>query len=311
MPDLLSGHNDDSSASRKAGLRPLRFEDLDGFDRADLQPAWRAYRLSCASMVERQAELRPGLAPSEAMVEIGRRALGESEDLSSDQIRGFLQRTFEPFLILPAETCEEAGSSAPGFGSTFFTAYYRPEVPASREKSEKYGEAILARPKDLVSFHGRTPDELPPGFTAGRRGENGCLEVCPSRKQIDEGALGSTACPLAYVSDAIEAFMIQVQGSARLVFEDGSAADLTYAGRNGHPYVSIGKALIEAGEISTTDMSLDLLKAWVRANGQGLGERGRELLHRNPSFVFFSMTPATDEADGPIGAAGLPLSAHA
>ena len=102
--------------------------------------------------------------------------------------------------------------------------------------------------------------------------------------------------------------MIQVQGSAAVDLPDGRRIRLTYAGRNGQPYASIGRMLIEAGEIAPDDMSLARLKQWVRDRGQAPGEPGRSLLHRNPSYIFFSVDLTAERATGPIGGAGVALT---
>jgi len=171
-----------------------------------------------------------------------------------------------------------------------------------------FREPILARPADLVTLPSSGDPSLPAGLTSARRTADGGLAPYPTRAEIDRGALGFRAHPIAYVEDAIEAFMIQVQGSARLRLPDGRAIDLTYAGRNGHPYASIGKMLLADNEIEASEMSLDTLKNWIRRTGQELGDAGRNLLHRNPSFVFFAASAATETSPGPIGAAGLPLT---
>ena len=102
--------------------------------------------------------------------------------------------------------------------------------------------------------------------------------------------------------------MIQVQGSARVRLGDGRLLRLVYAGRNGRPYSSIGRILIECGAIRPEDMSLAALKGWVRAQGQKPGEAGAALLRRNESYVFFRLEQAPEAESGPIGGAGLSLT---
>jgi membrane-bound lytic murein transglycosylase A len=214
------------------------------------------------------------------------------------EIRAYLEKDFAPYLVVPNAAQKLA----------FFTAYYRPEVRASLVPTDEFREPLLARPDDLVTLPpGRSSPSLN-GLSSARRRPDGALEPYLTRAQIDAGALGKRARPVAYVADAIEAFMIHVQGSARLVLGDKRSLDLTYAGRNGQPYTSIGKILIERGEIKLEDMSLERLKTWVRANGQDPGQAGRALLHANRSFVFFSATKAEEDAAGPTGAAGVPLT---
>ena len=71
---------------------------------------------------------------------------------------------------------------------------------------------------------------------------------------------------------------------------------LVYAGRNGHPYTSIGRILIESGEIAESDMSLAALKHWIRAHGQNPGDAGLALMQRNKSYVFFALHEECDPA---------------
>ena len=106
--------------------------------------------------------------------------------------------------------------------------------------------------------------------------------------------------PIVWLRDAVEAFLIQVQGSAQVEFPDGRRARLAYDGRNGLPYASIGRILIETGEIAESAMSLASLKAWLRAAGVSEGERGLALMRRNRSFVFFRLVEDFDPELGPV-----------
>ena len=94
-----------------------------------------------------------------------------------------------------------------------------------------------------------------------------------------------------------------------MILPDGRTLRLVYDGRNGQPYTSIGRKLIEAGEIAEADMSLARLKAWLRAHGLRPGERGRELMRLNKSYIYFRLEEVSDPAEGPTGGANLPLTA--
>ncbi len=164
---------------------------------------------------------------------------------------------------------------APGF----LTGYYEPEVSGSLTPTADFTEPILARP-------GATP------------------APCPDRAEIEAAG----ADPIVWLADAVETFMIQVQGSARVRLPDRRLVRLVYDGRNGKPYTSVGRALIEAGEIPQSEMSLARLKGWLRAAGVKTGERGRAWLQLNRSFVYFRLDDTLDPALGPIGGAGAPLT---
>ena len=87
------------------------------------------------------------------------------------------------------------------------------------------------------------------------------------------------------------------------------SARLVYAGRNGRPYTSIGRLLIESGEIAESDMSLAALKQWIRAAGQNPGDKGLALMQRNESYVFFALQEEGNPDLGAMGGQGAGLTA--
>jgi membrane-bound lytic murein transglycosylase A len=114
---------------------------------------------------------------------------------------------------------------------------------------------------------------------------------------------------LVWVDDAIEAFFLQIQGSGRVRLhggaDDGAVVRIGYADINGHPYRSIGRVLIERGELKLEQASMQGIRAWANANPQ----RVAELLNQNPSYVFFRELPLGDPNAGPVGALNVPLTA--
>jgi membrane-bound lytic murein transglycosylase A len=108
---------------------------------------------------------------------------------------------------------------------------------------------------------------------------------------------------IAWVEDAIDAFFLQVQGSGRLVLPDGRVLRAGFADTNGLPYKSIGRVLIDRGELRADAASAQSIKAWARANPS----RTQELLNQNPSFIFFRFLPGTPD-QGPIGSLNVPLT---
>jgi membrane-bound lytic murein transglycosylase A len=95
-----------------------------------------------------------------------------------------------------------------------------------------------------------------------------------------------------------------VQGSGRVRLPDGSVMRIAYAGRNGHPYTSVGRLIVERGLATPDQMTLEPLKAFLRADSA----RGRELMHQNRSYVFFRHASELPPERGPVGGAGLPLT---
>ncbi len=287
----------------KATLEPVRFEDLPGFELADLRPAARALELSVNLLRDGAPCLRPGVSlPSEIASILITLEFGAAAS-SWEEARCFFRHHFAVFKIAPADACD-----APNRGKAFLTGYYEPEVEGSWTPSPAFSEPILARPWDLITFEdGFAP--LGADFRAGRLVEGGRFEPYPTRAAINAGALADRAKTLLWVRDGIEAFMIHVQGSARVMMENGPSVRLTYAGRNGRPYTSIGRILLEEGRVPPEDMTLERLKEWVRAAGQAQDESGRRLMERNESFIFFAANANLAVEDGPIGAQGVSLSA--
>jgi len=163
---------------------------------------------------------------------------------------------------------------------------------------------VYGRPHDLVML---TPDTERARFSDRITGVRETAEgQSPyyTREEIDAGVLSGRGLELLYLDDPVELFYMQVQGSGLVRLRDGSAVRLTYAAKNGHPYTSIGKLLIERGAIAPNAMSMAAVKAWLHADL----ERGRALLAENKSYVFFRELTEEEGRDGPLGAEGVALT---
>ena len=272
----------------RARLETLRFESLAGWNDDDHLAALRAFERSARTLATGRHSARPAQPPSPELIATARAALDATLSAERDA-QQFFEARFRPFRVIPEG------------GAGFLTGYYEPCVRASMVETEEFRWPILARPADLVSF---APDAAPAGFpngvTCARRLGDGSLVPYADRAQIETERLD----PIVWVRDAVEAFLIQVQGSAQVEFPNGRRARLAYDGRNGLPYTSIGRILIETGEIAESAMSLSSLKAWLR----GDGERGLKLMRRNRSFVFFKLVGDFDPELGPVAGAGVALT---
>lgn len=280
-------------------LDAVRFADLDGFAGDDCLAAFETFARSARAIMQGVAPTRRGIAPSAALTAIARGAL--SADVADGAAaRAFFERRFQPWRVLP-DGGGEAG---------FLTGYYEPRLRGSLEPSDEFSAPVLARPADLVAF---APGEAPSSFGAAVSGvqrlPGGALRPYPDRAAIEVAAAAGEGRPILWLADHVELFMAQVQGSASVELPDGRLVRLAYDGRNGQPYTSIGRLLIETGEITEREMSLARLKSWLRAHGQAPGSAGRNLMQRNRSYVFFKLETAFDPADGPIGGSGVALTA--
>jgi membrane-bound lytic murein transglycosylase A len=124
-----------------------------------------------------------------------------------------------------------------------------------------------------------------------------------SRGEIDARGDAFAAPVIAWSADPVELFFLQIQGSGQVRLENGERIRVGFAEQNGHPYRSLGRHLVERGEMPLEQASMQGIKAWAAANPQKL----QEALNQNPSYVFFRELPATD---GPIGALNIPLHAE-
>ena len=269
-------------------LLPLDFESLAGWIDDDHRAAFLAFERSARTLGGRRIGPRPAQSASPELLASARAALCAS--LAADRdARRFFEERFRPFRVVPEN------------GGGFLTGYYEPCVPASKVETKEFRWPILARPADLMTFGlDPPPIEFPKDVTGARRLSDGSLVPYADRAQIE----AERRDPIVWVRDAVEAFLIQVQGSAQVEFPDRSRARLAYDGRNGLPYTSIGKILIEAGEVAEGAMSLASLKAWLRRDPA----KGLDLMRRNRSFVFFKLVDDFDPELGPTGGAGVPLT---
>ncbi|HEX2509106.1 MAG TPA: MltA domain-containing protein [Microvirga sp.] len=274
-----------------ARLEPLAFSDLAGWAADDHAAAFRVFRRSCERIVAEDRTLRPALAPDESLVRVCREALALGGP-TQGTARTFFESRFSPFAVKPSE------------GAGFLTGYYEPEFEGSRERSGPFRVPLLARPDDLVTI---APGDRLPGLDAelqaARRTESG-FEPYPDRAAIEDGALGERAKPIVNLREPGEAFIVHVQGSARIRLPDGATLRVAYAGRNGHAYTSIGRILVERGEIPLERMSLERLMAWLEEHP----ESARALMRQNRSYIFFREATELAPGDGPIGGAGHPLA---
>jgi membrane-bound lytic murein transglycosylase A len=283
-----------------ARYEPVDFAQLPALADADLRAAWPALAASCGAF-ERRPEQRARWAPLCAAVAAARDAAA---------MRRTLAAHLDAYRVL-LETREAGNGEARVLESTDrgrLTGYYEPLLAGSRTPDRRYRVPLYRVPDDLVTVElGSLYPEL-----AGKRVRGRLLQeergkrVVPywSRGEIDgNGRLRGQE--LLWVDDAIEAFFLHVQGSGRVRLPDGSVVRVGYADTNGHPYRSIGAWLIERGELTLAQASMQGIAAWARANPQ----RVRELLDANPSYVFFRELPLGDPDAGPVGALGVPLTA--
>lgn len=184
---------------------------------------------------------------------------------AKDQTHGrpFFELFFRPVLISDGEPA-------------LFTGYFEPELRGSRHPSPRYHVPVYAMPPEARS----TAKWL-------------------SRREIETSSvLSGRGLEIAWVDDPVELFFLQVQGSGRIKLPDGTYIRVGYAGKNGHPYRSVGQEMVRRGIYKPHQVSAQVIGNWVSRNPRD----GRELLHHNPSYVFFREVSHVPADQGPLGA---------
>jgi membrane-bound lytic murein transglycosylase A len=268
-------------------LRPVSFADLDEWPGSDLTNAAQAFRRSARKILEDGAGFRRSAAyggERADWLKLCQEALSTNDD----------QRFFETHFY-PCRVLDEARPQG------LFTGYYEPLLQGSLTPSVDYPVPVYAKPTDLVAF---TPDEtLATGLAYGRRLPD-LAQPYDTREQIENGALAAKAEVICWLSDWVDAFFMHVQGQGRVTLDDGRLIRLSYAGKTGHPYTGIGHVLIEKGVATPDQMSMQVLRDWMRNNTT----EARKLMWQNRSYIFFQKAEVTDAMLGGIGAAKVNLT---
>jgi membrane-bound lytic murein transglycosylase A len=194
---------------------------------------------------------------------------------------------------------EPAGD--PGEGKVLVTGYYQPLIDGSLIETQAFRFPVYGRPKDLIEAEQVTlGPQLRVEKVVGRLiGDRWAPYL--SRHEIDSlGRLRGKGYEIAWVKDRIDLFFLHIQGSGLLRLEDGRLLHLSYAASNGRPYRSIGRVLIDSGEIPAAELSMQRLRRYLREHP----EKRDALLAQNESYVFFRFVKA-----GPLGSLGVPLTA--
>jgi membrane-bound lytic murein transglycosylase A len=260
----------------RAQYTPAAFSALPGWDATRLEPSLRAFLAGCPRA--------PGplinACAIAASVPVGDEAAA----------RRFFETTFTPYALASSE----AGDSG------LVTGYYEPILRGSRLRSDLNRYPIFGVPNDLLVVDLATV--APETRNVRLRGRLDGRRVVPYYTRADIDARGETfpAPVIAWTADPVELFFLQVQGSGQLQLETGERIRLGYADQNGHPYRSVGRYLVERGELTLDQASMQGIKAWGAANPQKL----RDALNVNASYVFFR---ESSDPRGPIGALNIPL----
>lgn len=293
----------DTPARPLAGrFQRVSYAEIPGWRDDDLAQFWPVFLRNCKGLMRptsgnltlpARAAPRAWQPVCAAAVDPARRPVATDPE----SVRRFLQTYLQPWRLLAAD-----GKPA----ANLVTGYYEPLVRGSRRQGGLHQWPLYSPPDDLLTVDlGAIYPEL-----AGKR-VRGKLEgkrVVPYDTRAELENPGRRPPALVYIDDPVDNFFLQVQGSGRVLLTDGPDAGKTirvvYADHNGQPYVSIGRWLIDKGELSADQASMQGIRAWAQRNPQ----RVREMLNANPAVVFFKEEPLVDPEAGPRGAYGVPLT---
>ena len=263
-------------------LAAAQFSDLPGWNAADLKPALAAFRRSCTVFA--------GKPESEAIGGYAGTA-GDWQKIcaqTNDDAREFFEKNFTPYA----------------FGTDgLFTGYYEPEILGSRNRHGGYQTPVYGLPTDLIrvdlgAFTPQYKGEHISGRLDGQR-----LVPYSNRAEIDANGL-SAAKILFWCDDPVALFFLQIQGSGRARFDDGTMARIAFAGENGRPYTAIGRVLLVGGQLARDKISLASIRGWLKSNPK----LAQGVMEADQSFIFFQEAPLGDTALGSPGVEGVPLT---
>ncbi|TVR96290.1 MAG: murein transglycosylase [Rhodospirillales bacterium] len=260
----------------------LGFSHLAGWKDDDHAAALRTFLVSCRRLEQMPSERPTGLEGPGGRIGDWLPACRAARQVGDGPAaRHFFESWFQPMAVV-------------GVGETgLFTGYYEPELRGALRPSGRYRVPLHAVPDDLVTVRGD-------GGPVVSRRQDGRLVPYHDRAAIQRGILAGRNLELLWVDDPVDAFFLHVQGSGRVVLDDGRVVRVGFAGRNGHPYVPIGRVLVDKGALTRDEVSMQSIRAWLHANP---GEADA-VMGANPSYIFFQVI----EGDGPRGALGVVLT---
>jgi membrane-bound lytic murein transglycosylase A len=263
-------------------FRATTFAALPGWDKDNVRDAWPAFLTSCEVLVRKPDWKEPCQVASSV------------DARSQEAVRTFFESFFVPYQIFNQD----------GSDTGLVTGYYEPLLRGSRKRGGPYQIPLHRAPEDLLTIDlSSVYPELKNMRLRGRVVGNKVVPYLSRGEMLQSNTLAGKE--LVWVDDAVEAFFLQVQGSGRVQLTDTKETiRVAYADQNGHPYKSIGRYLVDKGEMTLDQASAQSIKAWFVSNPA----RQQELLNANPSYVFFKEEKLTDPSKGPKGALGVPLT---
>jgi membrane-bound lytic murein transglycosylase A len=256
----------------------MPFDALPGWGKAPLEPSLRAFLAGCPRITGAALGRVCALAQS----------VPKGDEAAARQ---FFESAFTPYALV----------SSDGPDTGMVTGYYEPVIEGSRWYNANTRYPIFGVPDDLITVDLATVNPELRGLRLRGRVEGRRLVPYPTRAEIDSRGPSYPAPVIAWTADPVALFFLQIQGSGQVRLDGAERIRIGFADQNGHPYRSLGRYLIDRGEMPLEQASMQGIRAWAAANPSKL----QEALNANPSYVFFRELPVTEA--GPPGALGTPL----
>jgi membrane-bound lytic murein transglycosylase A len=253
-------------AKDKIVLKPTTYQQLPGWEEDQHAQALNAFLKSCERIQTAPIDASLHENGIGGTYEAWKFVCHQAKLTKVAAAKNFFETYFEPYRVQNKRNPRG-----------LFTGYHEIELKGSRIKKAGYSCPLYRKPSDL------TPGK--PYY---------------SRAEINQGALNGKKSELAWVDDSVDAFFLHIQGSGIITLPDGKKMRVGYDGKNNHPYVALGKCLIEKNYLKKEDVNAESIKEWLRMH-PGQAEL---LMEENPSYVFFREV----QGDGPIGAQGVVLT---
>ena len=273
------------------------FSTLQGWSGSDTRAALAAFRRSCVAIMNKAAGESLGGAGYAGTV-LDWRDSCQAAFFVDAQNANATRRFFENFFV-PVRLSYAGGEG-------LFTGYYEPVLRGSKTRHGQYQTPIYGVPSDLVKIEGAVFRDTAAHDPLFERMMMSMMMMryvpYPTRAEIERE--GIPAQPLFYVDDPIDAFFLHIQGSGRITLDDGTEVRAAYAGQNGQPYTAIGSILLDRGELTREELSLQTIRAWLTAHP----DQAQEIMDANESYIFFSEQPVGEPGVGAEGAEGVALT---
>ncbi|KTD06675.1 membrane-bound lytic murein transglycosylase (MltA) family protein [Legionella gratiana] len=234
---------------KNIALTKVSFEELPGWDQADVKKSLLAFQTSCNVFLKQEPSHPIGTRHLKLKARdwhpVCKAALA-LDSISEESAKIFFEKWFHPIELKQKKSSQ-----------SLFTGYYMPQIKGNLKKSSKYNTPIYGLPKDGTTSY--------------------------TRAQIDNGALKKKAPVIAWIHSPAERLFLEIEGAGVIKLPNGENIYLGYAGENGAPYTSIAKIMIKQGIMTRDTASKTAIIRYLEEHP----EQAKNILHKNKSFVFF------------------------